>query len=102
MDKHSVLKQYFGHSQFRGGQMEIVDAILDGTDVLCVMPTGAGKSICYQVPAMILDGVTLVISPLISLMKDQVGALTQSGICAAYLNSSLTQSQTLDIFYLKS
>ena len=73
--------------------MEIVDAILDGTDVLCVMPTGAGKSICYQVPAMILDGVTLVISPLISLMKDQVGALTQSGICAAYLNSSLTQSQ---------
>lgn len=93
LDKRAVLRQYFGHSAFRSGQEAVVDAILRGRDALCVMPTGAGKSICYQVPALIFDGVTLVISPLISLMKDQVNALTQNGIRAAYLNSSLTSSQ---------
>lgn len=91
--KETVLKQYFGHSTFRHGQDQVVDAILSGRDALCVMPTGAGKSVCYQVPAMMFDGITLVISPLISLMKDQVNALSQNGIRAAYLNSSLTYSQ---------
>lgn len=89
MDKHTALKQYFGHSAFRFGQEEIIDRILAGEDCLAVMPTGAGKSMCYQIPALILDGVTIVISPLISLMKDQVEALTQSGVPAAYVNSSL-------------
>ena len=88
-----ILKRYFGHTQFRPGQDELVNAILSGRDVLGVMPTGAGKSICYQVPAMLLPGVTLVISPLISLMKDQVTALIQAGIPAAYLNSTLTAAQ---------
>lgn len=93
VDKKTVLKQYFGHSSFRDGQEMVVDAILQGRDALCVMPTGAGKSICYQVPALIFDGVTLVVSPLISLMKDQVNSLTHNGVRAAYLNSSLTSSQ---------
>lgn len=93
LDKKTVLKQYFGHSQFRYGQQQAVDAVLEGRDALCVMPTGAGKSLCYQVPALMSDGITLVISPLISLMKDQVNALTQNGIAAAYLNSSLTPAQ---------
>lgn len=92
-DKKSVLKQYFGHSSFRYGQEMVVDAILERKDALCVMPTGAGKSVCYQVPALIFDGITVVVSPLISLMKDQVNSLTQSGIRAAYLNSSLTPIQ---------
>lgn len=95
LDKNAVLKQYFGHSTFREGQGAIVEAILQKRDVLCVMPTGAGKSVCYQVPALMFNGITLVISPLISLMKDQVNALTQNGIRAAYLNSSLTYNQYL-------
>jgi ATP-dependent DNA helicase RecQ len=93
LDKKTVLKQYFGHSEFRNGQEAVVDAILSGRDALCVMPTGAGKSVCYQVPALALGGVTVVVSPLISLMKDQVSALLQNGIRAAYLNSSLTHPQ---------
>lgn len=93
LDKTTVLKEYFGHSTFRHGQEQVVDAILGRRDALCVMPTGAGKSVCYQVPALMLEGVTLVISPLISLMKDQVNSLTQNGIRAAYLNSSLTPAQ---------
>ena len=88
-----VLKHYFGHSEFRNGQDQVVDAILNKNDALCVMPTGAGKSICYQVPALCFEGVTIVISPLISLMKDQVNALTQNGVRAAYLNSSLNSTQ---------
>ena len=84
-----VLRAYFGYGEFRPNQAEIVDALLAGRDVLAVMPTGAGKSICFQVPALCLDGYTLVISPLISLMKDQVEALHQAGVPAAYLNSTL-------------
>ena len=88
-----VLKQVFGHDDFRGGQQPAIDALLSGRDALCVMPTGAGKSVCYQVPALLKSGITLVISPLISLMKDQVAALISAGVPAAYLNSSLTPSQ---------
>lgn len=93
MDKYSVLKQIFGHDTFREGQEGLIDELLNGHDVLGVMPTGAGKSICFQIPALLLDGVTLVISPLISLMKDQVMALKASGVAAAYINSSLTPGQ---------
>lgn len=98
MDKYAILKEYFGHDDFREGQAELIDKILAGYDVLGIMPTGAGKSICYQVPALMLDGITLVVSPLISLMKDQVSALVQSGIKAAYINSSLTSSQYSEVF----
>ena len=94
-DKLSVLKDYFGHDSFRDGQEQIVDALLDGRDALCIMPTGAGKSMCYQIPALLFDGVTIVVSPLISLMKDQVGSLVQSGVPAAYINSSLSYPQFL-------
>ena len=88
-----VLKRYFGYASFRDGQEAVVNAILSGRDTLAVMPTGSGKSICYQVPALAKPGVAIVISPLISLMKDQVQSLKQSGVAAAYLNSSLTEHQ---------
>ncbi|MCD7805378.1 MAG: DNA helicase RecQ [Oscillospiraceae bacterium] len=96
MTKQEVLKKYFGYDSFREGQEELIDAILSGQDALGIMPTGAGKSICYQVPAMMLEGLTVVISPLISLMKDQVGALNQAGIPACYFNSSLSQYEYYD------
>ena len=89
MTPEDVLRQTFGYESFRPHQREIIDAVLAGRDVLAVMPTSAGKSICYQVPALMLEGVTVVISPLISLMADQVGALRQAGVDADYLNSSL-------------
>jgi ATP-dependent DNA helicase RecQ len=88
-----LLKQHFGYSDFRPGQGEVVDRLLGRRDVLSVMPTGAGKSICYQIPALCMEGLTLVVSPLISLMKDQVEGLLQAGVPAAYLNSSLTERQ---------
>ena len=92
-DQRSILKKVFGYDSFRPGQEEIVKRLLGGQDVLAVMPTGAGKSICYQVPALLLPGITLVVSPLVSLMKDQVGALVQAGVAAAFLNNSLTDNQ---------
>ena len=91
--KESVLQRVFGYSAFRGGQEALIDAQLRGQDAFGIMPTGGGKSLCYQIPAMLLEGVTLVISPLISLMRDQVMALKNAGVAAAYINSSLTPAQ---------
>ena len=85
MDKIDVLNRYFGYTEFRRGQEELVDALLSHRDVLGIMPTGAGKSLCYQVPALMHSGITLVVSPLISLMKDQVSTLVQQGVNAAYI-----------------
>lgn len=93
MNKAEALKEYFGYDSFRTGQEQVVDALLAGRDALAVMPTGAGKSLCFQVPALLLPGITLVVSPLISLMQDQVRELVESGVPAAYLNSALTDSQ---------
>lgn len=92
-DIHEILKRVYGYSTFRGGQEDIINNIMSGRDVFAVMPTGAGKSICYQVPALAFDGIALVISPLISLMQDQVRMLISNGVRAAYLNSSLTPGQ---------
>ena len=91
--KESVLQRVFGYSAFRGGQEALIDAQLQGRDAFGIMPTGGGKSLCYQIPALLLEGVTLVISPLISLMRDQVMALKNAGVAAAYINSSLTPAQ---------
>lgn len=94
-----ILKTYFGYESFRSGQKQIISHILNGEDSLGIMPTGAGKSICYQIPACIFDGISIVISPLISLMKDQVDNLNQIGIPSAYLNSTLSEKdyiQTLE------
>ena len=97
MDKRALLKQYFGHGGFRPGQEPLIGALLSGRDTLGVMPTGAGKSVCYQLPALLLPGLALVLSPLISLMKDQVAALSQAGIPAAYLNSSLDAEEYREV-----
>ncbi|HDR7277473.1 TPA: DNA helicase RecQ [Bacillus paranthracis] len=85
-----LLASYFGYSSFRRGQDETIKNVLDGKDTVCIMPTGGGKSICYQIPALVFEGTTLVISPLISLMKDQVDTLVQNGISATYINSSIS------------
>ena len=93
--KEEALKTYFGYDAFRGGQEPVIDALLSGRDAMGIMPTGAGKSVCYQIPALLLPGITLVISPLVSLMRDQVTQLVQMGVPAAYLNSTLTFKQYL-------
>ena len=98
MEKIELLQHYFGYGQFRPGQEELVDGILNGRDVFGIMPTGGGKSICYQLPGLMLPGVTLVISPLISLMHDQVMALKAAGIPGAYVNSSLTFPQLRAVY----
>ena len=90
MELESLLKQYFGYTSFRPGQHEVIQTLLDGRDCLAIMPTGAGKSICFQLPALMMPGVTLVISPLISLMKDQVDSLVNQEIPATYINSQCT------------
>lgn len=96
MDKYQILKKYFGYEDFRQGQLTAIDSIISGRDTMAIMPTGGGKSICFQVPAMTFEGVTIVVSPLISLMNDQVRALTQCGISAAYINTSLDEKTIAD------
>ena len=91
-----ILRDYFGYDSFRTGQENVISNVLSGEDTLCVMPTGGGKSICFQVPALVMEGTVLVISPLISLMKDQVDALHEAGIAAAYINSSLSSEEYRD------
>lgn len=98
MNKREALRKYFGHETFRGAQEQLIDSILSGRDCLGVMPTGAGKSICFQLPALLMNGTALVISPLISLMRDQVEALVQSGINAACINSSIDEDSFARIY----
>ena len=98
MDKNTILRETFGYQTFHSGQEELIDAILAGRDVFGIMPTGGGKSLCYQIPALLLSGLTFVVSPLISLMQDQVTALKEAGIPAAYLNSSLSAEQMRAVF----
>jgi ATP-dependent DNA helicase RecQ len=93
MQPQQILKKYFGYDTFREHQLEVIQKIIDGKDAFVLMPTGIGKSICYQIPSIIRDGVGLIISPLIALMQDQVGALRQTGISAEFLNSSLTRQE---------
>src|SRR4051812_22240451 len=88
-----ALKKYFGFDEFRPLQREIVEAVMSGSDVFALMPTGAGKSLCFQLPAVMLPGITIVISPLIALMKDQVDGLNAAGILATFLNSTLETSE---------
>lgn len=91
---NELLKKYFGYDEFRPGQREIIQKVMEHEDVLGIMPTGSGKSVCYQLPALMLDGLTIVVSPLISLMKDQVDAANQLGIAATFINSSLNGYET--------
>src|SRR5258706_7926962 len=95
----AILAERFGHARFRVHQLKVLGPLLAGRDVLAVLPTGAGKSLCYQVPALLREGLTLVVSPLISLMQDQVGALRRRGITAAYVNSQLDASQRRGILH---
>src|SRR5699024_3648205 len=96
--KDEILAKYFGYSSFREGQAETITSIMDRHHTLAIMPTGGGKSICYQIPAMLQKGVTIVISPLISLMKDRVDGLTAAGIPATYINSSLSASEQEEVW----
>ncbi len=93
------LQTYFGYESFRNGQEQIINQVLKGDNSICVMPTGGGKSICYQIPALVLEGTTIVVSPLISLMKDQVDTLIEAGIHAAYINSSLSHEEVREVMY---
>lgn len=92
-----ILKETFGYPAFRGQQAEIIGQLLSGQDALVLMPTGGGKSLCYQIPAIVRSGTGIVISPLIALMKDQVDALQQLGVSAAYLNSSLSPKEAREV-----
>ncbi len=98
MEKLELLRRVYGYEEFRPGQEELIDGVLAGRDVLGIMPTGGGKSMCYQIPGLLLPGLTLVISPLISLMRDQVQALIAAGIPAAYLNSTLTGAEAKNVY----
>src|SRR6478609_4897872 len=98
MDPQSALKKYFGYDEFRSLQREIIDDALAGRDVFALLPTGGGKSLCFQLPALLHDGVTIVVSPLIALMKDQVDALRTSGIAATFLNSTLGVNEARERF----
>jgi ATP-dependent DNA helicase RecQ len=93
------LQTYFGYETFRTGQEQVINQVLNGENSICVMPTGGGKSICYQIPALVLEGTTIVVSPLISLMKDQVDTLIEAGIYAAYINSSLSHEEVREVMY---
>ena len=98
MDLLNALQTHFGHDSFREGQEAVIRALMDGESALALFPTGAGKSLCYQLPAVLLEGTALVISPLIALMKDQVDALRARGIAAARLDSSLTAEETQRVY----
>ena len=93
---HAVLKTTFGYNEFRPMQQEVIASVLSGRDTLAIMPTGGGKSLCYQIPALLFSGITLVVSPLISLMQDQVASLVENGVSAVFLNSSLEWGDYLD------
>ena len=92
-----ILKTYFGYDHFRTLQFEVIEKVMQKKDVVLIMPTGGGKSVCFQIPAMLFDGITIVVSPLIALMKDQVQGLRANGIAAAFLNSSLSREEENDI-----
>src|SRR5210317_38980 len=98
MEKETLLLEHFGHSEFRPGQARVIDSLLAGRSALALFPTGGGKSLCYQLPALMFDGLTLVVSPLIALMKDQVEALQARSISAARLDSTLERSEISDIY----
>ena len=97
MTPHRILQRFFGYDTFRHHQLDVIEEALAGRDVFVLMPTGSGKSICFQVPSLIRQGVGLVISPLIALMQDQVEALRMLGVCAAFLNSSLDAAEARDV-----
>ena len=99
MDKYEILEQYFGYNSFRGIQEECIDSIMNQNDTICVMATGGGKSITFQVPGLMMEGVTIVISPLISLMNDQVNNLKKKKIKAITLNSNITQDEEADAIF---
>src|SRR5436189_6340079 len=96
---HQILQHYFGYSQFRYNQQDIIENVLAKKNSVVLMPTGGGKSLCYQVPALAFDGVTVVVSPLIALMKDQVDALKLNGVAAAFLNSSLSSNEQSTVLH---